>query len=89
MAFIILIEEKTFQQRPATCEEGTPLSLNKVLDPVLGLNTVQNNTSSTNRSSKTPTQGRDHSKDKGPEAGLTWQLGVSEEQEESKCDCYT
>lgn len=69
MAFIILIEEKTFQQRPATCEEGTPLSLNKVLDPVLGLNTVQNNTSSTNRSSKTPTQGRDHSKDKGPEAG--------------------
>lgn len=27
--------------------------------------------------------------DKGPEAGLTWQLGVSEEQKESKCDCYT
>lgn len=69
MAFIVLIKEKTFQQGPATCEEGTPLLPNKVLDPVLGLNTVQNNTSSTDRSSKTPAQGRDHSKDKGPEAG--------------------
>ena len=70
MAFIILIEEETFQQGPATCEEGTALSLTKVLEPVLGLNTVQNNTSSTKRSNKTPTRGRDHSEDKGPEAGV-------------------
>ena len=70
VALIILIEEETFQQGPATCEEGTALSLTKVLEPVLGLNTVQNNTSSTNRSNKTPTRGRDHSEDKGPEAGV-------------------
>lgn len=55
MAFVILIEEETFQQEPATCEEGTPLLLTKVLDAVLRLNTVHDNTRSTNRSNRNPT----------------------------------
>lgn len=59
---------KTFQQGPATCEEGTLLP-NKVLDPVLGHSPKQYQQH--RQKQQNPTQGRDHSKDKGPEAEMT------------------